>query len=501
MGTAVKYPDKTRERAVYTDIRNIPDCLLDGLQGCVVFFDADSVVFRINEMARKELGIAGDAEGRKLTDLIAITSCNKPVLPHIIAGFDDPAIKRMSVPRDAILSTGDCKMFFIAGTFSRLDCGNFLFSFRNVVDEMTNDSMVKLALGSTCIFPWFYDFALETMEIDPRYYEYTGIPIRDNTMTLEEYASRVHPDDRDRVFQAMTMQLNRGRCPSPISFRLRRGDDTYEWFEEQSTYLGEVEGRPYRIVGVCMSTQAHKDVERVLTEAKNRAEQSDMLKSAFLANMSHEIRTPLNAIVGFSELLTGEDADPLSAKSREYASLISRNCEHLLTLVSDILDLSRIESESIEYDFTECSLGQLLRDIYIKYADSMPQGVTFNLLLPPAGIRITTDFIRLRQVVEHLVGNAAKFTAEGHIDLGYTLSSDEESVRIFVADTGCGIASDQTEKIFERFYKVDNFVQGAGLGLSICRSIIEHLGGKISVSSRLKAGSRFMLKLPVNEMK
>lgn len=501
MGTAVKYPDKTREKAGYTEITNISDSLLDGLQSCIVFFDADGVVFRINEMARKELGIAGDAEGRKLTDLIAITSCNKPVLPHIIAGFDDPAIKRMSVPRDAILSTGDCKMFFIAGAFSRLDCGNFLFSFRNVVDEMTNDSMVKLALGSTCIFPWFYDFALETMEIDPRYYEYTGIPARDNTMTLEEYASRVHPDDRDRVFQAMTMQLNRGRCPSPIPFRLRRGDDTYEWFEEQSTYLGEVEGRPYRIVGVCMSTQAHKDVERALTEAKNRAEQSDMLKSAFLANMSHEIRTPLNAIVGFSELLTGEDADPLSAKSREYASLISRNCEHLLTLVSDILDLSRIESESIEYDFTECSLGQLLRDIYIKYADSMPQGVTFNLLLPPAGIRITTDFIRLRQVVEHLVSNAAKFTVEGHIDLGYTLSSDEESVRIFVADTGCGIASDQTEKIFERFYKVDNFVQGAGLGLSICRSIIEHLGGKISVSSRLKAGSRFMLKLPVNEMK
>lgn len=501
MGTAVKYPDKTRERAGYTDIRNIPDCLLDGLQSCIVFFDADGVVFRINEMARKELGIAGDMEGRKLTDLIAITSCNKPVLPHIIAGFDDPAIKRMSVPRDAILSTGDYKMFFIAGTFSRLDCGNFLFSFRNVVDEMTNDSMVKLALGSTCIFPWFYDFALETMEIDPRYYEYTGIPARDNTMTLEEYASRVHPDDRDRVFQAMTMQLNRGRCPSPISFRLRRGDDTYEWFEEQSTYLGEVEGRPYRIVGVCMSTQAHKDVERALTEAKNRAEQSDMLKSAFLANMSHEIRTPLNAIVGFSELLTGEDADPLSAESREYASLISRNCEHLLTLVSDILDLSRIESESIEYDFTECSLGRLLRDIYEKKADSMPRDVEFSLQLPSDDIKITTETLRLRQVVEHLVSNAAKFTVEGHIGLGCSCSDDGRRVGIFVSDTGRGIPSDQIGKIFDRFYKVDNFIQGTGLGLSICQIIAAHLGGEIEVSSRLGEGSRFVLRLPVDKMK
>lgn len=109
------------------------------------------------------------------------------------------------------------------------------------------------------------------------------------------------------------------------------------------------------------------------------------------------------------------------------------------------------------------------------------------------------DFIRLRQVVEHLVGNAAKFTAEGHIDLGYTLSSDEENVRIFVADTGCGIASDQNEKIFERFYKVDNFVQGAGLGLSICRTIAERLGGRITLSSKLNEGARFTLKLPIKE--
>ena len=226
-----------------------------------------------------------------------------------------------------------------------------------------------------------------------------------------------------------------------------------------------------------------------------------MLKSAFLANMSHEIRTPLNAIVGFSELLTGEDADPLSAESREYASLISRNCEHLLTLVSDILDLSRIESESIEYDFTECSLGRLLRDIYEKKADSMPRDVEFSLQLPSDDIKITTDTLRLRQVVEHLVSNAAKFTVEGHIGLGCSCSDDGRRVGIFVSDTGRGIPSDQIGKIFDRFYKVDNFIQGTGLGLSICQIIAEHLGGEIEVSSRLGEGSRFVLKLPVDKMK
>ena len=479
---------------------HISDSLLDGLQSSVVFFDPEGTVFRTNETARQELNTAGKIEGRKLTDAIAVNYRTKNILPQLIAGFDDPNTRKVAVPRDALLSTSDGKkVFFITGAISRLECGNFMFSFRNVVDEMTNESMVKMALSTTLIFPWFYDFGLEIMVIDPRYYEYTGIPTKDYTMTMEEYSSRLHPDDREAVFHALQMQLNGEHYPYPVPFRLRFGDDSYQWFEGQSTYLGEVNGKPYRIVGICMSTQAHKDIERTLTEAKNRAEQSDALKSAFLANMSHEIRTPLNAIVGFSNLLTGNDTDLGSGEAKEYAELISRNCDYLLTLVSDILDLSRIETGAMEYKVTESSLGQLLRDIYVKYADSMPRGVAFNLLLPPDDIRITTDFIRLRQVVEHLVGNAAKFTAEGRIDLGYTLSSDAESVRIFVADTGCGIASDQTEKIFERFYKVDNFVQGAGLGLSICRTIAERLGGRITLSSKLNEGSRFTLKLPIKE--
>lgn len=500
MCSTLKYPTMIQKGNSCASAQNVSDSLLDGLQGSVVFFDPEGVVFRTNETARRELNTAGKIEGRRLTDLLSINYRTKNILPEIIAVFDDPETRRAAVPKDALLSTNDGKrVFFITGAISRLECGNFMFSFRNVVDEMTNESMVKMALSTTRIFPWFYDFGLEIMVIDPRYYEYTGIPTEDYTMTMEEYSSRLHPDDRDSVFHALEMQLNGEHYPYPVPFRLRIGNDTYEWFEAQSTYLGEVDGKPYRIVGICMSTQAHKDIERTLTDAKNRAEQSDALKSAFLANMSHEIRTPLNAIVGFSNLLTGGDVDANGDEAKEYAELISRNCDYLLTLVSDILDLSRIETGTMEYNSAENSLGQLLRDIYIKYAGSMPRGVTLNLLLPPADMRITTDFIRLRQVVEHLVGNAAKFTSEGHIDLGYTLSSDEESVRIFVADTGCGIASDQTERVFERFYKVDNFVQGAGLGLSICQTIAERLGGRIALSSKLNEGSCFTLRLPIKE--
>lgn len=137
------------------------------------------------------------------------------------------------------------------------------------------------------------------MIIDRRYFDYTGIPTEDNSMTLEAYSERLHPDDRAAMAHAFTLQLNGQHYPYPVPFRLRRGDGTYEWFEGQSTYLGQIKNMPYRIVGICMSTQAHKNIEEALTAAKEKAEQSDRLKSAFLANMSHEIRTPLNAIVGF----------------------------------------------------------------------------------------------------------------------------------------------------------------------------------------------------------
>ena len=244
-----------------------------------------------------------------------------------------------------------------------------------------------------------------------------------------------------------------------------------------------------------MSTQAFKNIEEALTLAKNRAEQSDKLKSAFLANMSHEIRTPLNAIVGFSNLLAGEEAID-TAESREYAALINKNCDYLLTLVSDILDLSSIETGAMEFRFAEYSLARMLTDIYEKFAGRMPEGVKFNLLLPPDDVRIDTDVLHLRQVMDHLVGNAVKFTRKGRIDLGCSPSGDGTGVRLFVADTGCGIPADKTGKIFERFYKIDAFKQGAGLGLAVCKTIMEGLGGRIDVTSRPGKGSRFTVKIP-----
>lgn len=479
---------------------NLSDRLLNAMQTSVIFFNAEGSILRTNVLAREDLHLSEDFKDQKLSDLLLIIYHNKNILPELIARFDDPETERVILPRDTLLRTKNTTaLFFVTGCITRLNEGNFLLSFRNIVDELTQEYMLKMALSSTKIFPWFYDFKSNSMVIDSRYFDYTGIQSADNSMTLKAFSERLHPDDRAAMAHAFSLQLNGEHYPYPVQFRLLRGDNRYEWFEGQSTYLGQVEDMPYRVVGVCMSTQAHKDIEEALTTAKNKAEQNDKLKSAFLANISHELRTPLNAIVGFSNLLTDGEVSTDSEEGKEYMELINKNCDYLLALISDILDLSRIEAGTMEYHFTSFSLRQFLSDFYQNHKHAIPEGVEFNLLLPTEDTLIESDILRLRQVLDNLLNNAKKFTNKGHIDLGYTLSSDGKSVRLFMSDTGRGIPNDQLEKIFERFYKVDTFVQGVGLGLSICKIIIEQLGGTISVSSRHQESSRFTLRLPLRQ--
>lgn len=482
------------------DLDNLSDRLLNAMQTSVIFFDTEGTVTRANTLAWEDLHVTENPKGQKLSDLLLVIYHNQNILSELLARFEHTETEKVSLPRDTLMRTKNSSvLFFVSGCIARLDERNFLLSFRNIADEVTQEYMLKMALSSTKIFPWFYDLEKQTMIIDPRYFDYTGIESVNNSMTLEAFSERLHPDDRAAMAKAFTLQLNGEHYPYPVQFRLRRGDNNYEWFEGQSTYLGQVEGMPYRVVGICMSTQAHKDIEKALTTAKNKAEQSNKLKSAFLANISHELRTPLNAIIGFTNLLVGGEISADSEEGKEYVELINKNCDYLLSLVSDILDLSRIETGAMEYNFTLFSLGQFLSDFYQNRRHSIPEGVKFNLLLPPEDIRIESDILRLQQVLDNLLNNANKFTEKGHIDLGYTPSSDGKNVRLFIADTGRGIPKDQLEKIFERFYKVDTFVQGVGLGLSICKIITEQLGGAITVASRPQEGSRFTLRLPLRQ--
>ena len=235
-------------------------------------------------------------------------------------------------------------------------------------------------------------------------------------------------------------------------------------------------------------------MKRELLSSKEKAEMSDSLKSAFLANMSHEIRTPLNSIVGFSDLL--KDIDAFSPEEvKQFVDTINTNCTLLLALINDILDLSRIESGSMDFRFAGYNLTFVMQQIYDSQRLSMPSGVELVMKLPEESKSIVTDSVRLKQVINNFINNAKKFTTQGSITFGF-LTEEPGYTIFFVEDTGSGISEENQRRIFERFYKVDSFTQGAGLGLSICQTIVERFRGEINVSSELGEGTRFTVRVP-----
>ena len=267
---------------------------------------------------------------------------------------------------------------------------------------------------------------------------------------------------------------------------------TKRWYTIQSMAIKWLDGR-WAIMELATDITTRKQVELELIQAKEKAEESDRLKSAFLANMSHEIRTPLNAIVGFSSLLAETDEAELR---HVYMSLVQENNELLLNLISDILDISKIEAGMIDLVMGRVDVPQLCREVIATFSHKKRDtAVELRFDENSPQIVIDADKNRIVQVLSNFLTNALKFTTKGSITLSYTLE-DENQVRFCVTDTGKGIPDEQKHEIFNRFVKLDSFVQGAGLGLSICQSLVKRMGGKIGVESREGEGSCFWFTHP-----
>jgi len=267
---------------------------------------------------------------------------------------------------------------------------------------------------------------------------------------------------------------------------------TKRWYTIQSMAIKWLDGR-WVIMELATDITTRKQVELELIQAKEKAEESDRLKSAFLANMSHEIRTPLNAIVGFSSLLAETDEAELR---HVYMSLVQENNELLLNLISDILDISKIEAGMIDLVMGRVDVPQLCREVIATFSHKKrDSAVELRFDENSPQIVIDADKNRIVQVLSNFLTNALKFTTKGSITLSYLLE-DESQVRFCVTDTGKGIPDEQKHEIFNRFVKLDSFVQGAGLGLSICQSLVRRMGGKIGVESREGEGSCFWFTHP-----
>mgnify|MGYP000828446181 FL=1 len=312
------------------------------------------------------------------------------------------------------------------------------------------------------------------------------------SLGFEELLSFMHPDHWDEVRGYWKNISKAGKVVSQV--RCDFNEKGYQWWEfRYKTIL--LPGGGYKAAGLLLNIQAIKDREQELEEARLLAEKAE-LKQSFLANMSHEIRTPLNAIVGFSNILALDDG--VSPEERlEYIGSINKNSDLLLKLINDILELSRIESGYMSFEYEKCFVSELVDSIYMTHQMLISEQLEFIKELDAVQVEVMVDKGRLTQVITNFLNNASKFTKTGYIKLGYRYLSESDRVAIYVEDTGRGIELSEQKMIFSRFYKQDEFSQGAGLGLSICQVIVEKLRGKIELWSEPGKGSRFTVVLPV----
>ena len=322
--------------------------------------------------------------------------------------------------------------------------------------------------------------------------EESGTPLSEIIGTYKS----CHPDDRDLILQFFE-EVQKGNADK-LSHKIRvfRENGECTW-THVNLFVRKYapQDKVIELISINYDITDLKQIEEMLVNERDRAEASDRLKSAFLANMSHEIRTPLNAIVGFSSLLASAEN---VVEKELYNSLISHNNELLLNLINDIIDLSKIEAGYLELHQNWFNLTELLDECVAEYARLLPSGVELLTSYPEHDALVELDKLRIKQILNNFLSNALKNTIRGYVEVFYEI--DKHCVRIGVKDTGRGIPQNMLEKIFERFEKVDSFAQGVGLGLSICKSIVDKMNGRIQVYSQLGLGTTFIAELPCHSI-
>ena len=322
--------------------------------------------------------------------------------------------------------------------------------------------------------------------------EESGTPLSEIIGTYKSF----HPDDRDLILQFFE-EVQKGNADK-LSHKIRvfRENGECTW-THVNLFVRKYapQDKVIELISINYDITDLKQIEEMLVNERDRAEASDRLKSAFLANMSHEIRTPLNAIVGFSSLLASAEN---VVEKELYNSLISHNNELLLNLINDIIDLSKIEAGYLELHQNWFNLTELLDECVAEYARLLPSGVELLTSYPEHDALVELDKLRIKQILNNFLSNALKNTIRGYVEVFYEI--DKHCVRIGVKDTGRGIPQNMLEKIFERFEKLDSFAQGVGLGLSICKSIVDKMNGRIQVYSQLGLGTTFIAELPCHSI-
>ena len=353
----------------------------------------------------------------------------------------------------------------------------------------------ELVLKAMRLCTWHIDVAARTITYDNDYRERNDCFMPEPGTSLDVLVEAMADDDKKRIQKSLEEICEGDKDQYHEISQIRSSQDgSYYWTETYATVTTrDTEGKPLVIVGTSMCIDERKEMESALVIARNKAEESDRLKSAFIANMSHEIRTPLNAIIGFTSVLPDIDGDE---ERKELIGLIQENNQKLLRIIDDVINISKIESGKEKLVMTSFELNDFIRSVMDGYVPNLQPGVTLSTMFNQSALNVTTDVDRLREILNHLLSNAVKFTSKGSIIIGYD-APHEGRVRLWVQDTGKGISPEHQERVFERFFKVDEYIPGAGLGLSICRTMAYSIGGDVGVESTLGEGSKFWVDLPI----
>jgi PAS domain S-box-containing protein len=481
------------------------DKIFCSIRDGLITYDTDLRIHFVNRALVEMLGLSSDTymarsyEGQIAGSIFHIYMNGENILQTLLKQVIRDK-KPVIIPEKAFMQENTKGAYFpvsgeVVPIFAKDKLTGMAIVCRNISEEEMQRRFFNMAIEESSIYPWQYNMRLKCFHFPGGLLQRFNCYDNTGYISREELDLIIHPGDLPRTRKHFNDIMLGHEPNSRMSFRLQNADGGYEWWEFRSTaYDGLTADIPYMVLGVCQSIQRYKDTEDELIAARDRALQADKLKSAFLANMSHEIRTPLNAIVGFSDLL--KDLEAFSSEEvQQFVETININCTLLLALINDILDLSRIESGTMDFQLSSYNLTFIMQQVYDSQRLSMPQGVELRTDFPEGtGKDIVTDSVRLKQVVNNLINNSRKFTAKGSITLGYSMEEPGYTT-VFVEDTGAGISDEDQKHIFERFYKADSFTQGAGLGLSICQTIVERLHGTITVTSKLGRGTRFEVRL------
>lgn len=497
--------DKKLAQNLLLNKREELEVTMKSIRESVISIDNNKQIFAMNQAALDCLGLKKDIHEYIGADIFSVFNITLRGRDNYLADIFtslDKFYHSYQLDKGATIVTSENQSLLIEGTVSSLQTmDNYtgcIISFKDITDEFIKKELHTLAMGDAHVYAWRYNGKKDVFVFEEVFFRETGV--YDNgkhTIHSDVFEGMIHPEDYGNWNKQIKHILNRKSDKLTIQIRIYI-NNKYEWWTFNVTYINNPAlSTSFTLFGLCMSIQTFKETEENLRIAKDKAEESDKLKSIFLSNMSHEIRTPLNAIVGFSNLLTSDDNFSAEEKSI-FVTTINEKCEILLTLINDILDLSRIES-GLPFNPEVCNLTLIIEETLASEKTILSPYVALKKNLPKEPVFINADSLRLRQLIRNLINNSFKFTHDGFIEVGCSVNQNKNLI-FYVEDSGLGISLKEQKKIFERFYKTDNFSQGGGLGLSICKVIVERMGGEISVQSVHGEGSKFTVVLPYSSV-